>query len=403
MVGLAVAELVHQSLAPEPYPASQTLRRRMLLVAGWASSNFPDLDLVFTPLLPQPLGYLLHHRGHTHTLLYALPQALLLAALIWLLWPETRRLLAHSRSARRGMLLAVGLGFMLHLAMDFLNSYGIHPFYPFDNRWLYGDMVFILEPVFWIAFGVPLAQMAQRRSARLLLLAALAGVPLWFAHAGYLHWSSLVLLGIIGVAVGAIPARATADARLALLAGLAACLLFVAVQGFGSARGTRQLAAELCQRDPASELVDAAMTAYPANPLCWNFVTVERNEMAGSYRLRRGVLSLAPAVLGVEQCPAGLAGSAARQTALPGMAIWSDNPGSLAAFRRLEQENCYFRDWLRFARAPLLSGSAATDIRFGRAIAPNFSTIDLARFAGRSCPVNVPEWDFPRADLLRAP
>jgi inner membrane protein len=149
--------------------------------------------------------------------------------------------------------------------------------------------------------------------------------------------------------------------------------------------------------------VDASMTAYPANPLCWNFVAIERNEAAGSYRLRRGVLSLAPAVLGVEHCPAGLAGSAERQAASPGIAILSDNPGSLAAFRRLEQENCYFRDWLRFARAPLLSGSAASDIRFGTTIAPNFSTIDLARFAGRSCPVNVPQWGFPRADLMRAP
>ena len=45
------------------------------------AGNFPDLDLVLTPLLPAPLGYLLHHRGHTHTVLYAFPQAMLLAAL----------------------------------------------------------------------------------------------------------------------------------------------------------------------------------------------------------------------------------------------------------------------------------------------------------------------------------
>jgi inner membrane protein len=402
VVGLAVGELIQRSLAPEPDPASQALRRRMLLVACWASSNFPDLDVVLTPLLPQPLGYLLHHRGHTHTLLYLLPQALLLAALIWLSWPRARRLLARSRGARRAMLLAVGLGLLLHLAMDFLNSYGIHPFYPFDNRWLYGDMVFILEPVFWIALGVPLAQMVRRRSTRLLLLAALAGVPLWSAQAGYLHWSSLVLLGAIGLALGSMQARAPAGTRAPLLAGLAACLLFVAVQGAGSAHGTRQLAAQLRARDPAGELLDVSMTAYPANPLCWNFVAVERNEMAGSYRLRRGVLSLAPAVLGVAQCPAQLAASAARLSATPGMAILSDKPGSLVAFRHLAQQNCFFRDWLRFARAPLLSGSAASDIRFGT-IAPNFTTIDLARLAGRSCPVAVPPWDFPRADLLRAP
>ena len=372
----------------------------MLLVSCWAASNFPDLDLVFTSLLPRPLGYLLHHRGHTHTLLFALPQALLLAALIWLLWPAARRLLASSRDARRGTLLAISLGFLLHLSMDFLNSYGIHPFYPLDKRWLYGDMVFILEPLFWIATGVPLALMVRRRFISLPLLGLLAGVPLYFAQAGYLHWTSLVLLALVGLAAGAMQACAPANGRGGLVAGLSACLAFVALQGAGSARGVDALADELHRRDPASELVDASMTAYPANPLCWNFVAVERNEAAGNYRLRRGVLSLAPSLLAVGQCPPGLTAGAQRDSASPAMAIVSDDQGSLAAFRRLEHESCYFRGWLRFARAPLVSGDSASDIRFGSAQMPNFSTIDLAHFAGRTCPVNVPQWDYPRADLL---
>jgi inner membrane protein len=59
----------------------------------------------------------------------------------------------------------IGLGhghrgsvFLLHMSMDFLNSYGIHPAVPVRiMRWFYGDMIFIVEPVFWVAFGVPLA------------------------------------------------------------------------------------------------------------------------------------------------------------------------------------------------------------------------------------------------------
>jgi inner membrane protein len=403
IVGLAVGELVQRSLAPEAAPPDQHVRRRMLVLACWAASNFPDLDLVLTPLLPQPLGYLLHHRGHTHTLLFALPQALLLAALIWLLWPAARRLLAHSHAARKGLGLAIGLGLLLHLAMDYLNSYGIHPFYPFDRRWLFGDMVFILEPVFWVAAGVPLAMMIKRRPVRYGLLGLLGAALLWCADAGFLHWSSLMLLALVGLAVGVVSGRAGPEARRGLLAGLGACLAFVAIQGAGSARGVHTLDAELRKRDPASELVDASMTAYPANPLCWNFVAIERNEAAGIYRLRRGVLSLAPALLDVGQCPAGLTGNVHADRGFPGMALLSDDSVDLASFRRLEQQNCFFRDWLRFARAPLLAGNIASDIRFGSTLAPNFSTIDLARFAGRSCPANVPQWDFPRADLLRAP
>ena len=401
LVGLAVGELVHRSVAPEPSADGQKLRRRMLLVSCWAASNFPDLDLVLTSLLPRPLGYLLHHRGHTHTLLFALPQALLLAALIWLLWPAARRLLAASGNARRGLLFAITLGFLLHLSMDFLNSYGIHPFYPFDKRWLYGDMVFILEPVFWIATGVPLALMVRRTFIKLPLLLMLAGVPLFAFQAGFLHWSSLMLLAIVGLAAGAAQARAGTHGRAGLLAGLAACLAFVAVQGAGSARGARMLATELHGRDPASELVDASMSAYPANPLCWSYVAVERNEAAGAYRLRIGVLNLAPATLADGACPAGLSGGATGRTVAPGITLLTDNAGSLAQLRGLERANCYFRDWLRFARAPQLSGMLASDIRFSATPGSNFSTIDLAKFAGKACPVNVPQWDYPRADLLR--
>ncbi|MBC7456133.1 MAG: metal-dependent hydrolase [Massilia sp.] len=416
VVGLAVGELLQRSLAPEPESASQHMRRRLLLFACWAASNFPDLDLIFSPLLPAPLGYLLHHRGHTHTLLLALPQALLLAALIWLLWPSARRLLARSADARRALALAIGLGFLLHLSMDYLNSYGIHPFYPFDMRWWYGDMVFILEPLFWVAAGVPLVLMLKRRVARWALLGVVAAALLWCVHAGFLHWASLALLGLVGSALAFVQVRAQAAdgrpgqgdrrgrrGRSALLAGLAACCAFVAVQGVGSARGAHVLAAELRQRDPASELLDASMTAYPANPLCWNFVTVERNAAADLYRLRRGVLSLAPGVLAVKDCPAGLTGSAQPDTGSPAIALLSDQRASLAALRQLAQENCYFRAWLRFARAPQVAGQLASDVRFGTTLASNFSTIDLAQFAGRACPANVPGWDFPRADLLRAP
>ncbi|MDB5950369.1 MAG: metal-dependent hydrolase [Massilia sp.] len=401
LVGLAVGELVHRSVAPEPSAERQKVRRRMLLVSCWAASNFPDLDLVFTSLLPRPLGYLLHHRGHTHTLLFALPQALLLAALIWLLWPAARRLLAASGNARRGLLFAITLGFLLHLSMDFLNSYGIHPFYPLDKRWLYGDMVFILEPVFWIASGVPLALMVRRKFVKLPLLLLLAGVPLFAFHAGFLHWSSLMLLAVVGLAAGAAQAYAGTHGRAGLLAGLAACLVFVAVQGAGSARGARMLAAELHGRDPASELVDASMSAYPANPLCWNYVAVERNEAAGAYRLRTGVLSLAPATLAAGECPAGLSGGAPGRAVAPGINLLADQEASLAELRRLERENCYFRGWLRFARAPQITGLLASDSRFSATPGSNFSTIDLAGFAGKACPSGVPQWDYPRADLLR--
>src|SRR4051794_15076928 len=100
VVGLALGELVERSLPPQADPLRQRTRRKLLLFAGWAGSNLPDLDLLLSPLAERPLGYLLHHRGYTHTLLYVIPQAIALLALAWLLWPGARRLLRADPTAR---------------------------------------------------------------------------------------------------------------------------------------------------------------------------------------------------------------------------------------------------------------------------------------------------------------
>ncbi|MGH8856369.1 MAG: metal-dependent hydrolase, partial [Telluria sp.] len=208
LVGLALGELVERALPAPADPALGRTRRRALLATGLLASNFPDLDLFLTALLPAPLGYLIHHRGHTHTLLYALPQAALLLALMWLLWPGARRLLGSDGVARRAVLATALLGMVLHLSFDALNVYGIHPFHPFDSRWLYGDLVFIIEPVFWIALGVALAMAAHQASVRRLMLAFFAAVAILFTWQGYLQWGSLAGLAAVALAVGATARRA---------------------------------------------------------------------------------------------------------------------------------------------------------------------------------------------------
>ena len=128
VVGLGIGALVDRSLPDEPSPERQRVRTRMLLVIGFLASNFPDLDLVLTHLLEPPLGYLLQHRGHTHTLIGALGELVLLLAAIWLLWPSARRLLRESGAARGGAVAGAVIGLLLHIGMDSLNVYGVHPF-----------------------------------------------------------------------------------------------------------------------------------------------------------------------------------------------------------------------------------------------------------------------------------
>lgn len=399
LAGLAAGALLQRSLAPEAAAPDQTLRARMLLLACGVAANLPDLDLVLSGLLPAPLGYLLHHRGHTHTLLYALPQALLLIALVWLLWPGARRLLRASAPARIGLVAATMIGLALHLLMDFFNSYGLHPFHPFDSRWLYGDMVFILEPVFWVGFGVPLALTIPSKALKNICLALLATVLAWCTAAGYLHWGSLLGLALAAAFIGCMQQRAGLDGRQGLAAGMLAAAAFVGVQGWASHAGKQMVAAHLQGIGPSSRLLDAALTPFPANPLCWLFVSVERNDGARSYRIRRGMLSLAPSVLPLAACPAAL--SAPLAEAAPAIGLSFEAESSLAQLRALAA-NCHFRAWLRFARAPVLAGGGASDARFSRGEGENFSTFEPAAFEHIPCQAGVPGWSLPRQDLLDA-
>jgi inner membrane protein len=400
LVGLAGGELIHRCLPPEPDSEASRLRRRLLLFACWFASNFPDLDLVLTPLLPEPLGYLLHHRGHTHTFLYALPQALLVFAAIWILVPAARSLLRQSKAARIGMALSIALGFVLHMAMDYLNSYGIHPFHPFDTRWFYGDMVFIVEPMFWMLFGVPLIMMIPKRWFRLFMLAALPALLLYFTAREFLLWTSFAALLSAGLIMMLVQKRTHPNGVAALVFAFACGFAFVAAQSLASGQARKTIAQLQNSDNPPASLLDAAMTPFPSNPLCWTFVSVESDESAGTYQLRSGMLSLAPDILPVTACPAGLTAIPAGKHAARNAIFLDQYQGSLQTLRSLKDRNCHVRAWLRFARAPRIEGDAASDMRFSFRSEDNFTTMNFGDFSEKVCPAHVPGWDFPRRDLL---
>ena len=51
-----------------------------------------------------------------------------------------------------GLLLSY-LGVLTHVALDWLNTYGVRLLMPFDRRWFYGDTLFIIDPWLWLALG----------------------------------------------------------------------------------------------------------------------------------------------------------------------------------------------------------------------------------------------------------
>jgi inner membrane protein len=128
-------------------------------------------------------------------------------------------------------------------------------------------------------------------------------------------------------------------------------------------------------------------------------VAITRNDATGTYDLRRGALSLAPALMPVSHCPLKLGGPGT--AAGPGPIAWTwEEHGQVDELRARRAASCRLDAWLRFARAPSFQDGAATDVRFGAPGSANFSTLPDAMLAGTPCPVHVPEWGYPRADLL---
>jgi inner membrane protein len=172
MIGALVGETVARHARPfgRPAPLRTALPdgtfRRLVVISLVVGSNLPDADLLYSSFGGGPLSYVLQHRGYTHTLVGALAAA----ALWWLVcaaWLRHRQLPATWRE--HAWIGAAGVtGALLHLGMDYTNSYGVHPFWPFYNGWVYGDSVFILEPLLWLA-AAPLVFVLETLAARVLV------------------------------------------------------------------------------------------------------------------------------------------------------------------------------------------------------------------------------------------
>jgi len=125
------------------------------------AANLPDIDvLAFATGIPS----VALRRGWTHGLLaQALLPILLTAAVVAVdRWRPPR---SGGVPARAGALLLLGyLGVLSHVAMDWLNNYGVRLLMPFSGRWFYGDAVFIVDPWLWLilAAGAIVARRGRR-------------------------------------------------------------------------------------------------------------------------------------------------------------------------------------------------------------------------------------------------
>lgn len=420
LAGLLMADVALQGMAARSGRPVPPRVRRATVLLGVVAAEFPDTDLVYSgPLVGMgPLGYLLHHRGHTHTLVWATLSAL---ALWWVARWWVRRGAGHAGrgGAADGLTPPLWLamaGTWSHLLLDWTNSYGVHPFWPLDNRWLYGDAVFIVEPWLWLVVIPPLLFAPRSPGGRVVL----AGLALVILAAS--AWSGEVAPGVaVALAVFAVAwmgAQRLVPARTRAWAGVAAwgvvTLAFVAGRNVVRGAVTRSAAAS------GDEVLDVVLNPAPGDPTCWSALVVTRSADGGMYRVTSAtaaVLAGRDAARCRQAVPRGraggdvlegLAGASPRTpfASTPQVAWRSSWQAPVAALAALAAERCEVAAALRFMRTPVWQGDAngallLVDARYG--MGGGFNMLRLpppthgCGVAGRW----VPPWREPRRDLLR--
>lgn len=379
--------------------------------AAWASAvanNVPDGDLILTPLSGTKLGYLLHHRGHTHTLAIGIVLGIAVTLVILAI---ARRRGAELDAADERWILGLGaLGPVIHVLMDGLNIYGIHPFWPIYDSWIYGDAVFIVEPLLWLT-AVPFlfadARTAPTRAVLILLVIAGLGLP-WLVP-GFVPLPVRLALFLV-FAIMVVLARVFDGGKrvaIALGAFFGVPVVFLAASTIAHLSIERRAMAEF----PGEKLADAAITSWPSNPLCWSAVLVSTTQ-AGDLVLRRVTFALAPSLMTIDSCP--LRNDAITAPLHPVGAPndvatrWEgEHRVDLARLRYLADNRCDVAAAMRFLRAPFVADRGATfvigDLRFDRDENLDFAELELSADPPDECPRFVPSWTPPRADILRAP
>lgn len=374
--------------------------------ALWTSAlanNGPDFDFLYAGITEGKLGYLLHHRGHTHTLLAALPLTLLwvgVAALV-----IRARGLALEKVDYRALAGLAAFGSVLHVLLDYGNNYGVHPFWPLNDGWYYGDLVFIIEPWLMLILGGMAIALTRSPVLRGLILCCLA-VLLFLAWSSPLGGFLLAVL-LSAFAVFWLAWMWRAGPRRRWVGGgvasglLALCLLTTRYQARASVR-------EALERGSDLPLASLSSAPSPGNPLCWSLLAVQHSE--DRYVVRQALASGLPGLFDVGRCRWGVE----PQTAPLQPAVASDAPSAgriawgpefrapLRQLLQMHREDCVAAAFLRFARIPFWAhdGRRATligDLRYDRSRAIDFAELELVPDA--PCPGNVPPW-LPPLPLL---
>jgi inner membrane protein len=403
LVGLLAAEAVIR--VRERRRPLEAWTRSAIYAFSIVGNNLPDLDFSYSRISGKTFGYLLQHRGYTHTVLAAMLFALAMLGLArWLAKRQAHRVSPEDWRLLSGIALFAPL---LHIAMDFGNNYGVHPFWPLYSGWFYGDSFFILEPSFWLVIIAPLAFSLRSKVVRVALWLTLAAALIAVWYRPFVPRGHAVALTALTLALLLCGRAARPALRLALSLASFACIALAFVVGSRQAKALVANRAALAF--PGATTLDIVATPMPANPFCWSVILLDRD--ATHYWVRLGRAATFPAWLDVEACPfdrganptTPLASIEVREGKR--LLLTDEYRAPVSELATLNRQRCEARALLRFARVPYVTPLASDqsrvigDVRYDRHPDLDFSDFRLPP-QQQECPRFVPPWIPPRSDLL---
>lgn len=377
--------------------------RAVAAVSSLIAANLPDADLFYTGVGGDRLRYMLHHRGYSHTIVAALVGAVLVYGAALLVW-RWRERSGPTQPNSRWLLALLLVSTLSHIMLDFTNSYGVHPFWPFDDRWYYGDAVFIVEPWLWVV-SVPtlVAASRSRLVAVLLSLVLLAGLVLAW-RVDFVSTGAATAL-TIGAALFVALAVVLRPSTRALIA-VAGWLMVTATMAAGAAKARQTALRAARESDPSAQMLDIVVSPLPANAVCMAVIALERS--GNSYRVSTARVSAAPSITDAARCAArsgtGPIFHPSPRPSTHALRWDSEWSAPIAELARLARESCPALAALRFIRAPVWQSANAGavllgDVRYGGGSGSSFSDVRVPRQSS-ACPPAVPPWTPPRAELL---
>ena len=360
------------------------------------AANAPDVDLAYTWITEPPLGFLLHHRGHSHTFLGVLILATLIFAAVRL--SPLRRQGATVGFGRFSVL--IGLSLSSHVLIDVHNVFGLPLWYPLSSRWFFGDASFIFEPWLWFVLGIPLLQSAVRPSVKGVIAVSVCVPTVAAVSAGVLPTRALPVLAVAGVLYWIWLERHESTRRTTIaLVGTAGMFL---VLGSLSQSVRRDILTARHTALPTTTVLDVVLEPDPGVPWCWSALTVERHRSSERdvIEVNRATVSLLPRAWPPAWCASNAVFRRGEVTVADGPAIsWTAQWQTSTDLLQSLSQDCWAGAWFQFGRVPQVVSGTLRDLRLENPVHDNFTALPLARERA-GCPSNLTNWRPPRADLL---